>query len=153
MYANHALRQSRRPGWLQWHVAIPQGRTEKHTNTPPATVICLFTLEHQDAVIIFYLFLRSRQCRRSASLLSWVNFIYISDVTSLCDMVGMCTGMSSALCSPGLPLRSTFLKVENLWKFSAFFVRLSLNSLSVCAITVRVERNLHVNPTSEMSQT
>ena len=29
--------------------------------------------------------------------------------------------------------------------FSAFFVRLSLNSLSVCAITVREEPNLHVN--------
>ena len=31
--------------------------------------------------------------------------------------------------------------------------RLSLNSLSVCAITVRVEPDLHVSPTSETSQT
>ena len=33
------------------------------------------------------------------------------------------------------------------------FGRLSLNSLSVCAITVREQPNLHVSPTSEMSQT
>ena len=31
--------------------------------------------------------------------------------------------------------------------------RLSLNSLIVCAITVREEPNLHVSPTSETSQT
>ena len=39
------------------------------------------------------------------------------------------------------------------WKFLCLFGRLSLNSLSLCAITVREEPNLHVNPTSEMSQT
>ena len=44
-----------------------------------------------------------RQCRRSASSLFWAKFIYRADIASSCDMVGMCTGMSSALCSPGLP--------------------------------------------------
>ena len=39
------------------------------------------------------------------------------------------------------------------WKFLCLFGRVSLNSLSVCASTVREEPNLHVNPTSEMSQT
>ena len=48
---------------------------------------------------------------------------------------------------------SWWSRVENLWKFSAFLGRLSLNSLSVCAMTVREEPNLHVRPTSEMSQT
>ena len=37
------------------------------------------------------------------------------------------------------------------WKFLCLFRRLSLNSLRVCAITVREDPNLHVN--SEMSQT
>ena len=51
----------------------------------------------------FFLFYLKRRCRRGASLLFWVKFIYTAGVASLCDMVGMCTGMSSALCSPGLP--------------------------------------------------
>ena len=54
---------------------------------------------------------KKRQCRRGASLLFWVKFIYIADIASLCDMVGMCTGMSSALCSPGLSPRSPFMKL------------------------------------------
>ena len=94
-------------GSASWHVVIPQGRTKKHTNTPkPLSVV--FTLEHQDAVIVFHLFFWSRQCWRSASLLFWVKFIFIADIASLCDMVGMCTGLSSALCSPGLPPSSPF---------------------------------------------
>ena len=32
-----------------------------------------------------------------------VKFIHIADIASMCDMVGMCTGMSSAHCSPRLP--------------------------------------------------
>ena len=44
-----------------------------------------------------------RQCRRSASLLFWVKFIYTPGVSSSCDMVGMCTGISFAFCSPGSP--------------------------------------------------
>ena len=43
----------------------------------------------------------------------WLTFIYIADIASLCDMVGMCTGMSSALGSPGLSLRSHFLKLSS----------------------------------------
>ena len=56
MHANHALRQPRRPGRLEWHVAIPQGRVEEQANTPQATAICFLTLEHQDAAIDFHLF-------------------------------------------------------------------------------------------------
>ena len=48
-------------------------------------------------------FYPKRQCRRSASLLLWVKFIYTPGVSSSCDMVGMCTGISFAFCSPGSP--------------------------------------------------
>ena len=44
-----------------------------------------------------------KQCRRSASLLFWVKFIHTLGVSSSCDMVGMCTGISVTFCSSGSP--------------------------------------------------
>ena len=46
-------------------------------------------------------FYRKRLCRRSASMQFWVKFIYTAGISSLCDMVGMCTVMSFAFCSSG----------------------------------------------------
>ena len=64
-----------------------------------------------------------------------------------------CRNSATTAAVVDLTVLRTSRGVENLWKFSAFFGRLSLNSLSVCAITVREEPNLHVSPTSETSQT
>ena len=48
-------------------------------------------------------FYPKKQCRKSASLLSWVKFIFTPGVSSSCDMVGMCTRISFAVCSPSSP--------------------------------------------------